>query len=204
MSADDSGEVGRGRWTTVALLFLAGIVNFLDRSSLSIANGPIRLELHLSGTEIGALLSVFSFTYGVAQLPTGWLLDRFGTRLLLGLGLFFWSSAQVATGFVRGFAQFLPMRVALGVGEAPFFPGGVKAIHDQFPAQERGWPMGILNASTTLGQAVAPPMLTLLLVWFGWRAMFIAIGGLGIALAVAWVAAVSGGGEVGARAGDGP
>ncbi len=176
----------RRQRTTIALLFLAGIVNFLDRSSLSIANSPIRADLHLSGTRMGALLSIFSLSYGVAQLPAGWLLDRFGTRLLLALGLGFWSSAQVATGFVRSFASFVPMRVALGVGEAPFMPAGVKAIHGWFAAEERGWPMGLLNASSVLGQAAAPPLLTALLLSAGWRAMFVAIGAAGVVLAAAW------------------
>jgi sugar phosphate permease len=161
-------------------------VNYLDRSSLSIANGPIRAELHLSGTRMGALLSIFSFSYGLAQLPAGWLLDRFGTQLLLALGLGFWSAAQVATGFVRSFAGFVPMRVALGAGEAPFMPAGVKAIHGWFAEEERGWPMGLLNVSSVLGQAAAPPLLTALLVYAGWRAMFVAIGAAGLVLALAW------------------
>jgi sugar phosphate permease len=172
--------------TTIALLFVAGLVNYLDRSSLSIANGPIRAELHLSATRMGALLSIFSFSYGLAQLPAGWLLDRFGTRLLLALGLGFWSAAQVATGFVRSFAGFVPMRVALGAGEAPFMPAGVKAIHGWFAAEERGWPMGLLNTSSVLGQAAAPPLLTALLLYAGWRAMFVAIGAAGLVLALAW------------------
>ncbi|HEY0784274.1 MAG TPA: MFS transporter [Acidobacteriaceae bacterium] len=171
---------------TVSLLFLAGLVNFLDRSSLSIANSSIRADLHLSGTRMGALLSIFSFSYGLAQLPTGWLLDRFGTRLLLALALCFWSAAQVATGFVRSFGGFVPLRVALGLGEAPFLPGGVKAIHGWFSPQQRGWPMGLLNASTVLGQALAPPLLTGLLLYAGWRTMFLVIGVAGLVLAAAW------------------
>lgn len=74
----------------LAFLLLAGLVNYLDRSSLSIANNSIRSELHLSGTEIGLLLSAFSLAYGFAQLPIGPLLDRFGARRVLGAGLGFW------------------------------------------------------------------------------------------------------------------
>ena len=170
----------------MALLFSAGVINFLDRGSLSIANGPIRAELHLSGTQIGALLSLFSFTYGLAQLPIGALLDRFGARLLLGLGLLAWSAAQAATALVGSYRQFLPLRVLLGLGEAPFFAAGVQSIEGWFPAEERGWPTGLLNASTMLGQAVAPLILTVIMVHAGWRAMFAVIGGLGILLALLW------------------
>jgi sugar phosphate permease len=170
----------------LSLLVAGGIVNFLDRSALSIANTTIRGELHFSGTQIGTLLSAFSLTYGLAQIPSGWLLDRWGARLILSAGMMVWSLAQVATGAVSGFASLILTRVGLGVGEAPFLPGGVKVIHDWYAVRERGVPMGVLNASTTLGQAFAPPVLTLLLLRYGWRSMFVVIGLLGVVVALAW------------------
>lgn len=172
--------------TVLALLFSAGVVNFLDRGSLSIANGPIRTELHLSGAQMGALLSLFSFAYGLAQLPIGALLDRFRARVLLGTGLLVWSVAQGATALVRSYAQFVPLRLLLGVGEAPFFAAGIQSIEGWFKPNERGWPTGLMNASTMLGQAVAPPVLTVLMLHGGWRSMFAVIGGLGLLLALAW------------------
>ncbi len=172
--------------TVLALLFSAGLVNFLDRGSLSIANGSIRADLHLSGSQMGALLSLFSAAYGLAQLPVGGLLDRFGARVLLGTGLLVWSLAQAATALVRSFAQFVPLRLVLGFGEAPFFPAGVQTIEGWFSQEERGWPTGLLNSSTMLGQAVAPPVLTILMLHSGWRAMFALIGGLGVLVALAW------------------
>ncbi len=176
----------RGQRTALALLFSAGVVNFLDRGSLSIANGPIRAELHLTGAQMGALLSFFSLAYGLAQLPVGVLLDRFRARVLLGVGLLVWSAAQAATAFVGSYRQFVPLRLLLGVGEAPFFAAGVQSIEGWFAPGERGWPTGLLNASTMLGQAVAPLALTVLMVHAGWRAMFGVIGGLGVLLALAW------------------
>jgi MFS family permease len=97
-----------------------------------------------------------------------------------------WSVAQMATGMVSSFAALVATRIGLGAGEAPFLPGGFKVIHDWYETRERGMPTGILNASTTLGQAFAPPLLTLLLVSYGWRSMFISIGLLGVVVAVAW------------------
>jgi sugar phosphate permease len=146
----------------------------------------MRADLHLSATGIGALLSVFSLTYGFAQIPSGWLLDRWGPRVILSAGMLLWSLAQVATGMVSSFAALVATRIGLGVGEAPFLPGGFKVIRDWYEAPERGVPTGMLNASTTLGQAFAPPLLTLLLLRYGWRSMFIAIGLLGVIVAVAW------------------
>jgi len=174
------------RTAILSLLVLGGIVNFLDRSALSIANTTMRSELGFSATQIGLLLSAFSLAYGLAQIPAGWLLDRFGARVILSAGMMLWSLAQMATGAVSGMASLLGTRVGLGVGEAPFFPGGVKVIRDWYEGRERGMPMGVLNASTTLGQAVAPPLLTLMLLRYGWRSMFVVIGLLGVVVALAW------------------
>lgn len=170
----------------LAFLLLAGLVNYLDRSSLSIANNSIRSELHLSGTEIGLLLSAFSLAYGFAQLPIGPLLDRFGARRVLGAGLGFWSLAQIMTGFVSGMRFFLLLRVLLGLGEAPYFPASIKAIRDRFDDRERGRATAMVNMSSILGQALAPPLLTVLMMRFGWRDMFIMIGSVGLLLAAVW------------------
>ena len=176
------------QFTTLSLLVLAGIVNFLDRSSLSIANTTIRSELHLNATEIGALLAVFSLAYGMSQLPAGPLLDRFGMRLVLCMAMGVWSLAQMATGLVSGFRLFVMLRAVLGLGEAPFMPAGVKAVNDWFAIEDRGRAMGAVNMSSTLGVALAPPLLTAIMLTFGWRRMFLIIGGIGLALAAAWYA----------------
>jgi MFS transporter, ACS family, L-galactonate transporter len=87
---------------------------------------------------------------------------------------------------VSSFAALVATRIGLGAGEAPFLPGGFKVVHDWYETRERGVPTGILNASTTLGQAFAPPLLTLLLLSYGWRSMFISIGLLGVVVAIVW------------------
>ena len=174
------------QWVTLSLLLTAGIINFLDRSSLSIANTTIRAELGLSATQIGALLSAFSLAYGLAQLPVGPLLDRLGTRIVLGTAMAFWSLAQMAIGVVSSFPLFISLRVGLGLGEAPFVPAGVKAVNDWFAVEDRGRAMGIVNMSGALGQALAPPLLTVIMLTFGWRSMFVILGILGLALAMAW------------------
>ncbi len=94
-------RIRRVQKITLTLLFIAGIVNFLDRSSLSVAGEAIRADLGLSATEFGVLLSAFSLSYGFAQLPSGILLDRLGPRIVLGAGLIFWSAMQALTGMVK-------------------------------------------------------------------------------------------------------
>ena len=165
---------------TLSLLFIAGLVNFLDRSSLSIANTTVREEMHLNGTEMGWLLSAFSLAYGFAQLPLIGLLDRAGTRSVLGGGLILWSVAQMLTGGVRGYAGFLLLRVLLGVGEAPFYPAAIRSTREWFSSATRGRATAIMSSSQTIGLAVAPPVLTWIMLNVGWRAMFVLLGASGL------------------------
>ncbi|EMQ7508982.1 MFS transporter [Escherichia coli] len=181
-------RIRRIQTVTLVLLFMAGIVNFLDRSSLSVAGEAIRGELGLSATEFGVLLSAFSLSYGFSQRPSGILLDRFGPRIVLGAGLIFWSLMQALTGMVNSFSHFILMRIGLGIGEAPFMPAGVKSITDWYAQKERGTALGIFNSSTVIGQAIAPPALVLMQLAWGWRAMFVIIGVAGILVGICWYA----------------
>lgn len=184
--AQCSPRIKRIRTIAMLLLIIAAVINFLDRSSLSVANLTIRQELGLNATEIGALLSVFSLSYGIGQLPSGVLLDRKGPRLILGLGMIVWSLFQSMSGLVHNFTQFVLVRIGMGLGEAPMNPCGVKVINDWFNIKERGRPMGFFNAASVLGIAISPPILAALMLVIGWRGMFISIGTLGIFLAIAW------------------
>ncbi len=179
-------RVRRMRLFAVSFLFLAGIVNYLDRTSFSLANTSIRAELGLSGTQIGALLSAFSLAYGIAQLPIGLMLDRLGSRVILAAGMFIWSLAQMATGLVSSFAGFMTTRISLGAGEAPMMPCGVKVMNDWFSVRDRGLPTGLLTASNTLGVTLAPPLLTAIMLAFGWRTMFVTVGLFSLLLSLAW------------------
>lgn len=177
----------RHQTITLSLLFLAGVVNFFDRTSLSIANTTVRAEMHLNATEMGWLLSAFSLAYGVAQLPLIGLLDRAGTRKVLGGGLILWSAAQMLTGLVRGFPTFLGLRILLGFGEAPFYPAGVRSTREWFSPATRGRATAVMNTSQTIGLAVAPPALTGIMLALGWRAMFVVLGAAGLVVAAAWI-----------------
>lgn len=179
-------RLGRIQRIAVTFLTLAGIVNYLDRSTLSIANHSVSGELGLSASQMGLLLSAFSFAYAFSQLPVGALLDRLGARLMLGLGMMVWSVAQLCGGLVQTLQQFLVARIALGIGEAPQFPAGAKVVSEWFALRERGRPTGIFTTSSTIGPALAPPILTALLLAFGWRWMFVVMGVLGIAVALGW------------------
>lgn len=172
---------------SLLLLFAAGLINFFDRSSLGVAATSIRAELHLSATEIGALLSVFSFAYGIAQLPLAAYLRPRNAQRTLGIGLLLWSLAQAAAGTVHRFGSFLAVRVLLGAGESPFYPAGVYLIRQNTAEQQRGRATAVLNLASTLGLAMAPPLLTVLMLHVGWRGMFLTLGIAGALLAVPWL-----------------
>lgn len=174
--------------SALTLLVLAGTLNYIDRATLSVANPLIRSELNLSIADMGLLLSAFLWAYAFFQLPGGALIDRVGPRRLLGSGLLVWSLAQAAAGFVGSFWQFSIARVFLGLGEAPMFASCVRVVRDWFNPRQRGLAMGICNSTSSLGPAIAPPILTFLMLEFGWRWMFGFMGVAGVVIALIWFA----------------
>ncbi len=186
MNTTDKARIRRMQWTSVSLLLVAGIINYLDRSSLAIANVRVAAELGLSATQMGLLLSSFSWVLAFALLPIGGILDRFGTRKVLAAGLLIWSAAQIAGGFVSSIGGLFVVRALLALGEAPQYPSGSKVVNEWFPVHQRGLPIGLILASTTLGSMLAPPLQTLLLLSIGWRAMFVVMGLIGIPVGLGW------------------
>jgi MFS family permease len=183
-----SPRLKRIQRSSVALLVLGCAVNYVDRSTLAIANPLIRHDLGLSIADMGLLLSAFLWAYAAFQLPAGALVDRLGPRKLLGAGIFIWSLAQALGGLVGNFWQFVGARIFLGLGESPQFSGLVRVVRDWFNVRERGLPTGIGLCGSKLGPAIAPPLLTVLMLAFGWRWMFVIMGGVGVCVAILWYA----------------
>jgi MFS family permease len=173
------------RWS-ITLLVVGGALNYVDRATLSVANKLIQDELGIPVAKMGLLLSAFLWAYALAQLPVGGLIDRFGPRRLLGLGLFSWSLAQAAGGLVTSFGAFLVARFALGVGEAPLFPGGARVVRDWFGIHQRGFATGLCQSASSLGNFIAVPLLTFLMLRLSWRWMFLIVGAAGVVLALVW------------------
>jgi len=172
------------RWSLI-LLVVGGALNYVDRATLSVANKLIQEDLGIPVGKMGLLLSAFLWAYALHSYPCG-LIDRYGPRKMLGLGLFSWSLAQAAGGFVNSFGAFMTARFALGVGEAPLFPGGARVVRDWFGVRERGFATGICQSASSLGNFIAVPLLTFLMLWLNWRWMFIIVGALGVVLAAIW------------------
>ena len=178
----------RAQHVALVLLMVSGVVNYMDRGTLAVANPMIRAELGLSLGQMGLLLSAFLWIYAVCQLPIGGLVDRIGPRRLLGIGLVVWSLAQMAGGLASSFGFFIVARAVLGIGEAPQFPSAARVVSNWFPLRSRGTPTGIYNAASPLGSALAPLCLSFVVVSFNWRWAFIATGMLGLVVAIIWFA----------------
>ncbi|MFM0642360.1 MFS transporter [Paraburkholderia metrosideri] len=170
------------------MLIFSGAVSTIDRAALSVANPLIRHDMGLSVAKMGLLLSVFLWAYAFSQIPVGALIDRFGPRWLLASGIALWSTAQLLCGFVTGTLQFATARALLGIGEAPQFPTAARVVRDWFAVRDRGMATGFFMCASYLGTGVAAPLLTAIMLSFGWRMMFIVMGMLGLGVAVLWFA----------------
>lgn len=180
-------KLSRRRWGIILILLLAAVVNYLDRANLSIANTTIAREFGFSGTEMGLLLSAFLWPYALANLPAGWLVDRFGAKKMFSGALGLWSAVTFLMGFVNTYSFFYGLRMLLGVAESPFFTSGIKITQSWFSEKDRGLPTSIINTGSQIANAIAPPVLTILLLWIGWRGMFMVVGLLGLPLLLAWL-----------------
>ena len=181
-------RIRRRQTLALVLLVVTGVINYLDRATLAVANEYIRADLDLSLGQMGLLLSAFSWSYALCQLPVGALVDKIGPRWLLGMGLVLWSLAQAAGGMVSTFGWFVLARIVLGIGEAPQFPAAARVVSNWFPLRARGTPTGVYNSASPLGVALAPICLTPLIMATSWHWAFFVTGALGLVAAVVWVA----------------
>ncbi|MFI6544798.1 MFS transporter [Streptomyces prunicolor] len=177
----------RIRWVLVALLVIGGVVNYLDRATLSVANTTIAGEFGLNATEMGVLLAAFSWPYAIANLPAGYLVDRFGPKRMYAWAAGLWSLMTMVTAAAHSFGVLYAARVALGVAESPFFTASLKVNERWFNKDERALPISIVNTGSQIANAIAPPILTGLLLTVGWRGMFVAVGALGILVMLVWL-----------------
>ena len=168
------------RWRIALLLGIGVIINFFDRVNLSVAITPLKSEFGLSTVAIGYLLSTYSWTYVMLQLPSGPVLDRYGVKPVIRISAFLWSVASFATGLARGFAAIVSARLLLGIAEAPTFPGNAKAIGVWFPRNERGLATAIFDSSAKFASAIGIPLVAVIVHYWGWRMSFIATGVLSL------------------------
>ena len=174
------------RWLLIGLLFFAAIINYMDRSTLSIANQTISQAFNIDPLMMGLLLSAFMWPYALASLPAGWLVDRVTLRTLFVVSVFLWSVSSLLGGLAVGFISLYAARVLLGIAEAPFFIIAGKIAQQHFD-KNRGLAASIINTGPRIANGIAPPLLVFLMLYFGWRGMFIALGMIGLLIIVMWL-----------------
>src|SRR5436190_4152422 len=133
------------RWLVVALLFVASLINYFDRATVSFALPLIAKDFHLTASEKGTLLSAFFWSYALMQIPMGICADRVNLRWLYAGAFVLWSLAQGLTGFANTLVVLIVFRVLLGIGEAIYLPGGTRVVSLFFPLAERGLPCGLFD-----------------------------------------------------------
>jgi ACS family hexuronate transporter-like MFS transporter len=175
------------RWWIAGLIFLATLINFLDRLTISILGPVITKQLGLTNLQFASITTWFLVAYTTSQGLSGKLYDRIGARAGFSLSIFVWSVAACAHAFARGFLSLSCFRFILGLGEAGNWPGAAKVIAEWFPRRERALAMGIFNSGVCIGSILAPPLIVWLQIRFGWQATFLVTGTLGFFWLALWL-----------------
>ena len=176
----------RARFGVLALITFATMLNYVDRSVMGVAQPSLVRELAIGPELMGLIFSAFSWTYALAQIPGGLVLDRLGSRLTYGLSLALWSLATMLHGFMSSVVGLFSARLALGIAEAPCFPANSRILSTWFPQAERARANGVYSVGQYVGLGFMIPLLTYIVATFGWRALFFIFGGVGIVYAFVW------------------
>jgi ACS family glucarate transporter-like MFS transporter len=181
------------------MLFTATMINYADRAALSIAGSSLSKDLHLDPVAMGYIFSAFAWSYVIGQLPGGWLLDRFGSKLVYGLSLIFWSLFTIGQGFIGHYFTatvavivLFTLRFLLGLAESPGMPADVRIVAAWFPASERGTATQFFNTSQYFATVIFAPIMGWITYAYGWQYVFIFMGSVGMLFAVPWFKVVCG------------
>ncbi|MFJ8247039.1 MFS transporter [Peribacillus asahii] len=176
----------QGRGVVIVFLFLAGVINYLDRSALSIAAPFIQDDLSLTATEMGIIFSSFSVGYAIFNFLGGMASDKYGAKLTLFVAMIVWSLFSGALVLAVGFVSMIVIRVLFGMGEGPLSATISKMVNNWFPPSNRASVIGLTNSGTPLGGAISGPIVGFIAIAYGWRVSFIAIMVIGLIWAVCW------------------
>ena len=179
------------RWFLIFLLFTLSAVAFLDRVNISIAGSSIAAAYHLSNVQLGTIFSALLWGYALFQPFGGRLADRIGPRRVLALGVVWWGlftalTAAIPAGIERVLISFVAIRFLLGAGEAVVYPASNRFVASWIPSQERGVANGWIFAGVGAGAGLSPPLITYIMLHYGWRASFWVCAGIGLAVGIAW------------------
>jgi MFS transporter, ACS family, D-galactonate transporter len=176
----------RARFVILGLLFVTVVINYLDRSNLSIAAAKLSTDLGIHDKQMGFVLSAFGWTYALMQIPGGWLVDKIRPRILYPVAIALWSLATIGLGFAGSFIALIILRLAVGALEAPAYPINNRVVTAWFPNKERASAIGFYTSGQFVGLAFLAPVLMYLQEVFGWRMVFFVTGAVGVFWALIW------------------
>ena len=185
-TTDSATRNSHVRFWIIAVLFIVSSINYASRATLSFAAVPLAKEIDVSTVQLGFIFSAFAWSYAVAQIPGGALLDRYGSRPVYLWSIILWAIFTMAQAFVA-WLSFIPvlislfvLRLMLGFAEAPSFPANARIVANWFPNAERGTASAIFNASQYFSLVAFAPLMGWLAQDYGWRSVFLAMGGIGL------------------------
>ena len=186
IAADEPVRPTRYRWVVAFLFFIIYTIAAADRANLGVALPFLRKEFAMSNAEAGGLVSLFLIAYACAQLPSAWLLSRFGVRKVFTISMILTSVTTGLTGLVGSLLSLKVCRFALGLAEGPLPIGVTSTINNWFPAKEKGTASGIFLASVKMGPVILPPICAAIIAWWGWKEIFFFFAVPGIVLSFFW------------------
>lgn len=173
-------------WAGPAVMFLATLISYIDRQTLSVLAPTILPDVHLTATDFSYALSAFSIAYMLANPAWGSILDKIGLPMGMAIAVAIWTAASAAHALVAGLIGFAVARTILGIGEAAVFPGCVKMSTDCLPTAKIGRGIGIGYSGAAFGSLITPLAVTPLAAAYGWRAAFWVTGALGVVWLLIW------------------
>lgn len=175
------------RWWIIGLIFLATVINYIDRTAFALLWPQMGEDLGMDKSDYAIMLNVFMACYAFGKFASGKLYDIIGTRMGFTVSIIVWSVASACHAFARGLVTLSFFRGLLGVGEAGNWPGAVKSNGEWFPVKERAIAQGIFNAGASIGNVIAPFVIVLLYTQFGWKTTYIVLGVIGLLWVIPWL-----------------
>lgn len=179
-------RVGNIRWGMAILIGIGIMINYFDRTNISVATKPLEHQYGLTKAQFGVVLSSFAWSYALLQIPVGAILDKVGVKWLTRIGVIIWSLATFMTALVSGMGLIILSRIILGAAEAPAFPGASKATGYWFPLRERGIASSIFDASAKFSSVIGTPIVAWAVTQWGWKGGFWLTGILSVIYAIAY------------------
>ncbi|MDE2560974.1 MAG: MFS transporter [Sphingomonadales bacterium] len=174
------------RWWIIGLVTLGTILNYLARSTLSVAAPTLKAEFHMTIQDYSLVVVAFQASYTVMQTVAGTVLDALGTRLGFAIFALAWALANMAHALATGTWSLALFRGLLGASEAAAIPAGSKAVSEWFPPRERPLATSVFQMGTSVGNIIAPPLVAFCILWWGWQSAFLVTGTLSLAWAALW------------------